>query len=228
MTISYRFKISRYIERPGLDRRARHLCWISSLVATGDESNLRQAIIMGVRDDVSLRMIREAILQSYLFVGYPRVINSLFLLKGLCAELDLDYPSETGSIEDYPDWGKWESRGEDLCRRVYGHSYENLQDRIVSLHPLVARWMIVEGYGKVLSRDGLSPELREMLVVSVLASQGVWRQLRSHLKGGLNLGVSATELREAISQLSPFLPADQVEYALKLFEDQIDREKRNR
>jgi len=191
-----------------------------------DEENLRQAISIGVRDDVPLPMIREAILQTYLFVGYPRVINGLFLLKELCDELDLSYPSGVEPSEDYEDWGSWESRGKDLCKRVYGNSYDNLQKRIGALHPLLARWMVVEGYGKVLSREGLSTGLREILVVSVLTSQGVWRQLRSHLQGGLNLGVSATELREVISQLSPFLPSENVERALKLFEELMDGDRK--
>ncbi len=49
-------------------------------------------------------LIREAILQSYLFIGYPKVINGLFLLKDICTRLGHDYPDEAKAMEDYSNW----------------------------------------------------------------------------------------------------------------------------
>jgi alkylhydroperoxidase/carboxymuconolactone decarboxylase family protein YurZ len=222
MKDSYREKISEYLERPDLDSQARHLCWIAALLSLNDGTLLREAVVSGLEDSVPPRDIREAILQSYLFVGYPKVINGFFLLEELCKEQGLDYPRDTGAIEDYCLWEKWENRGELLCRKVYGDMYDRLQKRIWDLHPLLARWMIVEGYGKVLSRDALSGGMREMLVIAILTSQGVWRQLHSHLLGGLHLGVSPEKLREVIDQLSPFLPEMQVKRALNLYSGVIN------
>ncbi len=216
MKETYREKISAYLQRPDLDRRERHLCWIAAFLSMNDIPLLREAVLAGLEDGVSPRDIREAILQSYLFVGYPKVINGFFLLEELCGERGLTYPHDSEGIEDYDLWAEWENRGERLCRAVYGDMYERLQDRIRDLHPLLARWMIVEGYGKVLSRDDLPGGTREMLVIAILASQGVWRQLHSHLVGGLNLGVMPGQLIEVIRQLSPFLPEVQIRMALNL------------
>jgi len=222
MKDSYREKISEYLDRPDLGRPERHLCWIVALLSLNDGALLREAIVYGLEEGVHPRDIREAILQSYLFVGYPKVINGFFLLEELCKEQNLDYPQDKVASEDYDLWETWEKRGEFLCRKVYGDMYDRLQEKIMDLHPLLARWMIVEGYGKVLSREDLTGAIREMLVIAILTSQGVWRQLHSHLLGGLNLGVSPVELREVIYQLSPILPEIQIRRALNLYSGVIN------
>jgi alkylhydroperoxidase/carboxymuconolactone decarboxylase family protein YurZ len=224
MTDLFRDKISGFLDRPGLDRSTRHLCWITSILSIGDEASLKDAILTGLDDSVSPMLIREAILQSYLFIGYPKVINGLFLLKDVCARLGLDYPDEAKPREDYSNWSVWEDRGEDLCRKVYGSSYDALQERIKAIHPHLARWMIVEGYGKVLGHEGLATDLREMMVISVLVSQGSWRQLRSHLIGGIHLGISHVQLREIVFQLERIIPADQLRKALDLLDELVDQE----
>jgi len=220
----YREQVAGYLVRPGLDRTSRHLGWITALVSLGDEDIISPAIACGLEDDLLPRMIQEAILQTYLFAGYPKVINGLILLNGLCAGSGLDYPVNGGTDEDYPYWPQWEKRGESLCRSIYGDRFDRLQAMIEGLHPSLARWMIVEGYGKVLGRDGLPRDLREILVVSVLTSQGVWRQLRSHLLGGLHLGVTREALREIVIQLRPFISPDQVEKALDILDGLIEGE----
>jgi 4-carboxymuconolactone decarboxylase len=60
--------------------------------------------------------------------------------------------------------------------------------------------MLVEGYGKVLGRPGLSLRRRELCIVAMLARQGrrVERQLYSHLRGALNAGASRAEVDEAL------------------------------
>lgn len=227
MTSSYRDTISDYLGRPGLERQMRHLCWIASFVSLGETKVLREAIVSALQDEVQPDTIREAILQSYLFVGYPRVINALFLLKEMCESRGIDYPSETIASEDYTEWRAWKDRGEVLCRKIYGSSYDRLQERISGLHPLLARWMIVEGYGKVLSREGLPARLREMLVLSILISQEVWRQLRSHILGGFHLGITGDETGEVIAQLVPFLPVGVIEKARELFAELTGPEDRD-
>ncbi len=221
MKLSYGDVIERFLGRPGLDRKARHLCWVAALLAMGEEEALREAVIEAIDDDVPPGAIMESILQSYLFVGYPRAINGLHILRETCRASGLDYPAGTDIDEDYPCWEAWQRRGERLCRLVYGDRYERLIEKIRGLHPLLARWMIIEGYGKVLGRGGLPIKERELLVISVLTVQGAWRQLRSHLAGGLHAGASRVELEEAIRQLGPFLREDRIETALSCLVEEM-------
>jgi alkylhydroperoxidase/carboxymuconolactone decarboxylase family protein YurZ len=211
----YRETIAPFLERPGIRPGDRHLAWIASALALGGEDLLRDALGAALEGGVPAEEVREAIVQSYLFVGYPRVINGLILLREACGAVGVDFP-DSRLEEDYAAWESWAERGERLCRTVYGSRFERLEERIAGLHAPLARWMIVEGYGKVLGGKVLPPRRRQLLVVSVLAAQGAWRQLRSHLLGGLHLGLSGGELRALLEQIAPFLPGDRGRRALEL------------
>jgi len=80
---------------------------------------------------------------------------------------------------------------------VYGDHYEALQARLARLHPALAEWTLVEGYGKVLGRPGPSPALRELAAVGALIELGAARQLVSHLRGARHAGVESGVIQSA-------------------------------
>ena len=59
--------------------------------------------------------------------------------------------------------------------------------------------MVVEGYGKVLGREGLDLRDRELCIVALLAVQGAPRQLFSHIRGALNAGASSPEVEATLA-----------------------------
>lgn len=89
-------------------------------------------------------------------------------------------------------------RGTKICRKVYAQKYETPRSSMQKLHPDLTGWMIEDGYGKVLSRNGLSLRERELISVAALAALGWGRQLRSHVIGSLNVG---SERREVLALL---------------------------
>ncbi len=92
----------------------------------------------------------------------------------------------------------WRRRGASLCRRVYGPVTARLMAAVRRLHPDLAVWMVDTGYGRVLSRPGLTSCARETITVAVLAATARERQLVSHLLGAARVGASAVELRRAL------------------------------
>jgi 4-carboxymuconolactone decarboxylase len=83
--------------------------------------------------------------------------------------------------------------------------YDRLRVNIRELHPALDVWMIVEGYGKVLSRPGLDLKRRELCVVAVCAALGQERQLHSHLHGALNAGATPAEVDETLGMVEEML-----------------------
>ena len=92
----------------------------------------------------------------------------------------------------------WERAGEAVCRRVYSGNYEKLRKNVRDLHPALDRWMILEGYGKVLSRPAVDLATRELCIVASLAVTGWEPQLHSHLRGALNAGAEPAEAEAAL------------------------------
>ena len=173
----------------------KQLIRISAALAARDEKSLKTTLL-GARA-VDRAQVEEAILQSYLFLGYPIALNAFALWREIS---EGDVPA---AVED--DWEEWVRRGEDVCKTVYGGQYEGLRRNVRRLHPDMERWMVVEGYGKVLGRPGLDLATRELCIASLLAVLGAPRQLYSHLRGALNAGAPQAEVEEALAVAGDFL-----------------------
>ena len=142
--------------------------------------------------------IEEYLLQTYLFAGYPRTIDAFFTWQKWAAE----HGGRGALVQEPDDPAGWRERGEALCRVIYTGTYEALQARLVRLHPALAAWTLVEGYGKVLSRPGPDAARRELAALGVLIVLGAERQLESHLKGALHAGVERDVLEAAVRSVA--------------------------
>lgn len=135
--------------------------------------------------------VEEALLQSYLFVGYPLALQALAMWRERTGRSAPDAATPDSPVE-------WRSRGERVCEQVYAGQYEKLRGNIARLHPDMERWMLEEGYGKVLARPGLDLKVRELCIVGVLVGLDATPQLQSHLRGALNAGATAEEVEMAV------------------------------
>jgi len=140
--------------------------------------------------------VEEVILQSYLFLGYPIALNAFALWRKISGQKA--GPAAVHAPES------WEERGEGVCQIVYGGQYERLRANVKAMHPDMERWMVMEGYGKVLGRTGLHLATRELCIVALLSVLGAPRQLYSHLRGALNAGASPGEVDRALQEGSEF------------------------
>lgn len=69
----------------------------------------------------------------------------------------------------------------------------------------VGRYIAEFAYGDVHSRPGLEIRERQIATIAVLAALGGReRQLRLHIEGGLNVGMSADEIEEVLIQTIPY------------------------
>lgn len=175
---------------------ARAIMGVGFSAAFGDRERLRRAFAEAA-DLLPVEDVEEYLLQTYLFAGFPRTINAFFVWQSWIVEngsrATLPAPETDDPVE-------WRRRGETLCRIVYGADYEALQRRLARLHPALAEWTLVEGYGKVLSRQGPDPARRELAAVGSLIAMRAERQLASHLRGAVHAGVALDQLAEAVRE----------------------------
>lgn len=172
------------------DGRRAALVELSAALGMGEEAGIARALEAAAGAARPLE-VEETLLQAYLFVGFPTVLNAFFAWRGVAGP-----PGAPGAGAVDP--SERRRLGEALCRRVYGSAYEKLRENVRALHPDLDRWMVEEGYGEVLSREGLDPVTRELCVVGLLAAAGHRRQLRSHLHGALNVGAERDAVGAAL------------------------------
>ena len=196
------------------DSGTMQLVRLSAALAEGDEESLRR-VMTGCMDQGEGESVEEVILQSYLFLGYPVALNALALWREVSGR-EAPPPAEE-------DWGGWRKRGGEVCETVYGGQYQDLRKNIRALHPDMERWMVVEGYGKVLGRPGLSLKERELCIVAILAVENLPRQLYSHLRGALNAGAGVEEVEGAVSLASSFTEPEVAAAAERIWGQVRDR-----
>lgn len=198
-----------------LDDATRRLVRIAAVVAAGSESEVRDALATA-ESGVPVIWIEELLLQTYLFAGFPRALNAFREWRRR-----VPVPSESSAPE--MDVSSWEARGRETCKAVYGRMYDKLRQNIDGLHPALDSWMIVEGYGKVLSRPGLDLPRRELCIVAACVASGQERQLHSHLHGALNVGVPAAVVRESLDALQSVVDEGRLNAARLLLERVIGK-----
>lgn len=197
---AYIDRTEKLFSRQGLDLRRRLLCAISALTTTDQPEHLRFFLHWALHEKLNPLEIYEVILQSYLFAGYPAAIEGCFALRDILQEKGMSL--EASEVDDQVD--EWRERGQMLCRQIYGKHFDHVQQNIGLISPELGHWMIVEGYGKVLSRHQLGVVERELCTVAALTVLGRKRQLLSHIKGAFNAGAKKIEVEEAIFQTSLF------------------------
>ncbi len=185
---------------PVADAATLALVRLSAIITGGGEEDLRRAFTDAL-DLVPPDWVEELILQSYLFAGFPRGLSAAREWRRVSGRMA---PVEDEGA-DYGNATRWRIRGEVTCSAVYGARFEALRVNVRALHPALEAWMIVEGYGKVLSRPGLDLRRRELCVIASCAAARQDRQLHAHLHGALNVGVAAGDIEAAIEAIADIL-----------------------
>jgi alkylhydroperoxidase/carboxymuconolactone decarboxylase family protein YurZ len=65
----------------------------------------------------------------------------------------------------------------------------------------MAEWLIVEGYGKVLGRKGISLLEREICIISILSALKFKDQLYSHINGAMRVRADFRLITKVINNL---------------------------
>ncbi|CRY55125.1 MULTISPECIES: carboxymuconolactone decarboxylase family protein [Yersinia] len=90
-------------------------------------------------------------------------------------------------------------------REIDGQAGENVLENLQDIAPDFARYLIEFPFGDIYSRPGLDLKSREIAVVAALTALGnAQPQLKVHIQGALNVGVTQSEIVETIMQMAVY------------------------
>lgn len=96
-------------------------------------------------------------------------------------------------------------RGWEKLREIDGEVGELVVQSLQDIAPDFARYLIEFPFGDIYSRPGLDLKSREIAVVAALTALGnATPQLKVHIQGALNVGVSRDEIVETIMQMAVY------------------------
>jgi 4-carboxymuconolactone decarboxylase len=97
-------------------------------------------------------------------------------------------------------------RGEALLRKVDGDKVaDNLLADYEAIAPDFTRYLVEFAFGEIYAREG-DLKQRELVAIASLATMGGCdKQLATHVRGALNVGLTEAEIVEAVMTLIPYI-----------------------
>jgi 4-carboxymuconolactone decarboxylase len=188
-------KIQRYFDAGTMIQHDSVCVWCSASASIQRFEKLREGVIAGLAIGTPLTSIYETLLQTYLFAGFPAAIEGLSVFADTLKSGSVEFiPPSAGSY----DADTYLERGLPLFAKIYGDVAGKMSKTVAAFSPDLYQWMLIEGYGKTLSRQGSPSITRELCIVAVLAVLSWQRQLFSHVRGAINVGATTEEVRHAV------------------------------
>ena len=182
-----------------LNEKQQHIVAISCLEAKGDVKGLAAAIEGGLDAGLTVSQIKEALSQLYAYTGFPRSLNALGTLQSV-----LDGRRQRG-VND-PEGRDADPLGDDYDALKQGTEVQTkLSGRPFDYDfaPATDYYLKAHLFGDIFARNNLTHAQRELVTVSALAAlEGCASQLKSHVNGARNMGLTDDEIRSIPSVLA--------------------------
>ncbi len=187
--------------RPGLALQDRLICAIAALGVGPRLKALRRHISSGLDHGLTAEAIREILVQSSLYTGFSAAEETLALAGEVFAARDIQFPAdppENVSLEEL------DRRGAELMASLHGsratQGYASPDNPVTGqLYPSAIRY----GYGEIWSRPGLNHRQRALVAVASFTALRLPEQVAKFGQSALNIGLTKTEVIEAIIQTAP-------------------------
>jgi 4-carboxymuconolactone decarboxylase len=96
-------------------------------------------------------------------------------------------------------------RGAEIVSELYGDVGAGVLGSLSDIAPDLARYVREFAFGDIYSRPGLDLRSREIATIASLVTLGNSpRELKAHIHGALNIGISRTEIVEVIMQMAVY------------------------
>ncbi len=174
-----------------LNQRQQNIVAIACLEAKGDLENLSGAIHTGLDEGLTVSEIKEALSHLYAYTGFPRSLNALGVLQQVLAERKAKgiRDKEGKEADPLPDDFDALKEGTAIQTKLSGTPFD------YSFAPATDYYLKAHLFGDIFARNNLTFPERELVTVSALSGiKGVEPQLKSHVRGAKNIGLTDAEI----------------------------------
>ena len=175
---------------------------ISALTAKGDLQKLPAALTVGLDAGLTISEIKEVLVHLYAYCGFPRSIRGLQTFMALLDERKKKGITDLVGKEASPITStdsKYE-RGKKILGTLTGQPQTGRLRGYSAFSPEIDTFLKEHLFADIFERDVLSYADRELTTISVLTAIGeVEPMLQSHLGICLHLGLSESQLKQAIA-----------------------------
>lgn len=175
-----------------LNTRQQSIVTVAAFEARGDMDGLANAINIALDNGIDIASLKEVFSQLYAYTGFPRSLNALGTLQKVLDERSAkgiaDVPGHEASPlpEDYDALTQGTEVQTRLCGgKPFNYTFAPAEDYYLKAHL----------FGDIFARDVLTFAEREMATIGALSAlEGCGSQLKSHIGGSRNMGVTDDQL----------------------------------
>ena len=190
--------VSTNAQKMELTNRQQALVAIAANEARGNMEGLKQALNNGFDNGLTVSEAKEALSQLYAYTGFPRSLNALGALQQVIKEREaVGKQTEAGREADpLPKDYDALKQGTAVQTRLSGQPFN------YTFAPQTDYYLKAHLFGDIFARNNLSFADREIVTVSAISAlQGCEPQLKAHVSGARNMGLSDGQLHEIPSVL---------------------------
>lgn len=182
-----------------LSEKEAHLIPIAALTASGDLTQLETALNEGLDAGLTVNEIKEVLVHSYPYTGFPRALNGINTFMSVMEERQnqgiVDIQGETAS--PMPEDFDVTAYGHQTRNALVGRDISNRDSGYAAFTPVIDEYLVDHLFGDVFYRNVLSHQERELATISMLsAMQGTEPQLRSHLGIAMRMGYDDEQITQ--------------------------------
>ena len=184
--------------REQLDLKSKEIAVVSALTAMGNaRPQLKVHINGALNTGSSINEVKEVILQMSVYAGFPSSINAMNALKEVLEERQSHgIKDKEGKTPSTVSTNRLELGKQELSK-LDSLQVERLKNTFGSFSPELVKFTLEYGYGDIFSRDNLSKKHRQIATIAGLTALGrAQPQLKFHVNGGLNIGLTVEEIKE--------------------------------
>ncbi len=213
-------------ENQTLNAQQQSIVSIASLTAIGDLVNLKTQLNAGLATGLTINEIKEVLVQMYAYCGFPRCLNGINTFMTVLEErktkgiIDV-IGKEASPITDVVN--KYET-GKQTLQQLTGIEEKGPKTGANAFTPIIDTFLKEHLFADIFSRDVLTYQQRELATISVLSAlEGVAPQLQFHLEVGLNIGITASQLKQVFSIIEIRIGKHQAEIATDVLSKITDK-----
>ena len=176
--------------------------WMTAIAcheAKGDLMALESAVHNGLEAELTVSQIKEALSQLYAYTGFPRSLNALGVLQRVIGDrqakgVKVIMGDDASPLSDDYDALKEGTRVQtELTGKPFDYDFAPATDYYLKAHL----------FGDIFARNNLTYADRELVTVSALSGlEGVDPQLKAHIAGARNMGLTEEQLQGIVVALA--------------------------
>ncbi|MBR1648396.1 MAG: carboxymuconolactone decarboxylase family protein [Alphaproteobacteria bacterium] len=177
-----------------LNIKQQALAEASSYAARGNQAGLKNALVKGLDNGVTVNEFKEILVQVYAYCGFPRSLNALNTLMQTVEERG--NKDELGKLPNPMPKGNAVEYGTKNQTKLVG---SEVKGALFEFAPAIDTYLKSHLFGDIFARDNVDWQTRELATVAMLASRkGVENQLNAHIAIAKHNGLTDEQIDEIL------------------------------